>query len=83
MTYATITLLHKLLEDHVDFMDEAHHDATRELEETYALHEADAERGSENAKLCIDAAIDRRRSAMQELNEAQKALDDFEKHDWH
>ena len=82
MTYATINLLHKLLEDHVDYMEDCYQDAVRMLDETCAQHEADAEQGVETAQRCIDAAETRRLSLFQELSEAQKAMDDFKKHDW-
>lgn len=83
MTYATINLLHRLLEEHVDFLDETLQDATRELDETYAVQEADAKEGDKEAEKAINNAADRRHAAWQELTEAQKALDDFVTHDWH
>lgn len=82
MTYATINLLHKLLEDHVDYMEDCYQDAVRMLDETCTIHEEDALEGNEDAKKEIDAAETRRLSLFQELSEAQKAMDDFKQHDW-
>lgn len=83
MTYATIHLLHQLLEEHVDFLDEKLQDAAMELDETCALHEDAAKEGDKEAEETINDAVNRRNAAERALNEAEKALGDFESHDWH
>lgn len=82
MTFATLKIIHDVLTDHVDYLDEMLQDAGRDLDEACAQHEADAEQGVETAQRCIDAAMERRQAAFAELSKAQKALDEFEKQEW-
>lgn len=83
MTYATIKLLHELLTEHVEYMEDCYQDAVRMRDETCTIHEEDARVGNEDAQQEINDAEDRRLSLLQELSKAQKALEDFESHDWH
>lgn len=79
MTFATLKIIHDVLTDHVDYLEEMIQDAGRDLDEAYAQHEADAEQGAEEA---IDAALNQRKFVAAALNEAQKALDEFEQQEW-
>lgn len=83
MTFATLKIIHDVLTDHVDYLEEMLQDAGRDLDEAYAEHEADAEQGVEEARKAINAAMERKAAIVAELNQAQKALGDFETHDWH
>ncbi len=82
MTFATLKIIHDVLTDHVDYLDEMLQGAGRDLDEAYAQHEADAEQGVEEARKAIDAALNRREFVADALNEAQKALEEFEKQEW-
>ena len=82
MTFATLKIIHDVLTDHVDYLDEMHQDAGRDLDEAYAQHEADAEQGVEEARKAIDAALQRRELVTVALSDALKALDEFEKQEW-
>lgn len=82
MTFATLKIIHDVLTDHMDYLEEMLQDAGRDLDEAYAQHEADAEQGVEEARKAIDAALNQRKFVAAALNEAQKALDAFEKQEW-
>lgn len=82
MTFATLKIIHDVLTDHVDYLEEMLQDAGRDLDEAYAQHEADAEQGVEEARKAIDAALNRREFVADTLSDAQKALDEFEKQEW-
>lgn len=83
MTFATIQLIHALLTDHVDYLEDLLQDAGRMLQETCAAHEEDAEQGVEEARKAIDAAMERKAAIAAEQDQVLKALGDFETHDWH
>lgn len=82
MTFATLKIIHDVLTDHVDYLDEMHQDAGRDLDEAYAQHEADAEQGVEEARKAIDAAMERRQAVFDELIKATQALREFVTHEW-
>lgn len=82
MTFATLKIIHDVLTDHVDYLEEMLQDAGRDLDEAYAQHEADAEQGVEETRKAIDAALNQRKFVAAALNEAQKALEEFEKQEW-
>lgn len=82
MTYATLQIIHEVLTDHVDYLDELLQDAGRMLDETCAQHEADAEQGDKEARKAIEAAEARRDAFRVEWNIARAALEEFEAQDW-
>lgn len=82
MTFATLKIIHDVLTDHVDYLEEMLQDAGRDLDEAYAQHETDAEQGVEEARKAIDAALNRRDFVADTLSDAQKVLDAFEKQEW-
>ena len=82
MTYATIHLLHKLLEDHVDYLEDKLQDADRALEDAIAANEDAAQEGDKEATETICAAVRPKQMISAELNDALAAMKDFEKHDW-
>lgn len=82
MTFATLKIIHDVLTDHVDYLDDLLQDAGRMLDETCARHEADAEQGVEEARKAIDAALNQREFVADALSDAKKALDAFEQQEW-
>lgn len=82
MTYATLKIIHEVLTDHVNYLDELLQDAGRMLDETCARHEADAEQGDKEARKAIDEAEARRAAIRAEWNKARDALEEFEAQDW-
>ena len=82
MTYATITLLHKLLEEHLDTLEDQLQDADLTLEDEIAENEAAAQEGDKEATEAIYNAVENKQTASAKLNEAMAAMKDFEKHDW-
>ncbi len=82
MTYATINLLHELLEKHLDNLDDQLQDAERILDDAIAANEDAAQEGDKEAKVAIYKAVESKQMISAELNEAAAAMKDFEKHDW-
>lgn len=82
MTFATLKIIHEVLTDHVDYLDELLQDAGRMLDETCAQHEADAEHGDKEARKAIDEAEARRAAIRAEWNKARDALKEFETQEW-
>ena len=82
MTYATINLLHKLLEDHVDYLEDQLQDAEWILDDAIAANEDAAQEGDKEATEAIYNAVENKQTASAKLNEAMAAMKDFEKHDW-
>ena len=83
MTYETITLLHKLLEEHVDYLEDLLQDADLTLEDEIAENEAAAQEGDKESAEAIYAADKAKQSVQAELKDALAAMADFQKHDWH
>ena len=81
MTYATIHLLHKLLEDYVDYLEDKLQDAERALEEAIAVNEDAAKEGDKEAFEAISDAEKNKQSVSAALNEAVVAMKAFEKHE--
>lgn len=82
MTFATLKIIHDVLTDHVDYLEEMLQDAGRDLDEAYAQHEADAEQGVEEARKAIDSARERRQAVFAELSKATQALGEFKTQEW-
>lgn len=82
MTFATLKIIHDVLTDHVDHLEEMLQDAGRMLDETCARHEADAEQGVEEARKAIDEAEARRAAIRAEWNKARAAMEEFETQEW-
>ena len=82
MTFATLKIIHDVLTDHVDYLEEMLQDAGRDLDEAYAQHEADAEQGVEEARKAIDEAEARQAAIRAEWNKARAALEEFETQEW-
>ncbi len=83
MTYATITLLHQLLEKHLDALEDQFQDSERALEDAIAANGDAAQEGDKEAVGTICNAEDNNRKIFVELKEATAAMTDFQKHDWH
>lgn len=82
MTYATINLLHRLLEGYVDYLEDELQDAERALEEAIAVNEDAAKEGDKEAFEAISDAEKNKQSVSADLNEAVVAMKAFEKHEW-
>lgn len=82
MTFATLKIIHEVLADHVDYLDDLFQDAGRMLDETCGQHEADAEQGDKEARKAIDEAEARRAAIRTEWNKARAALEEFETQEW-
>jgi len=82
MTYATIHLLHKLLEEHLDTLEDQLQAAERALDDSIAANEDAAQEGDKEATEAIYNAVESKQMISAKLNEAAAAMKDFEKHDW-
>ena len=82
MTYATIHLLHQLLEEYLDTLEDQFQDAERALEDFIAANEDAAREGDQKGVQAICDAMGIKEAASAKLNEAAAAMKDFEKHDW-
>lgn len=83
MTFATLEIIHNLLIEERDRIEEDFDEAGQVLREVEAFHSEAAEEGDGEAAEKISAANRRRRALMKELSRIKVALDDFDGQDWH
>ena len=83
MIYGTINLLHRLLEEYMDSLEDRLQDAERALDDVIAVNEAAAQEGDKEATDAIHDAVEDKQSIQADLKEALMAMIDFQKHNWH